>query len=162
MKKNCPLFLIILIPLFFYSQENTCQYKVNKISTVLKVRVLKTDRILLAKEKTSRLYFSLNRTGNKKYVVFSLDKDLGCMSSQSNNRSFVKMQLENGAIVKFGHFGDEKCEDFTLYGRLTKNDIQKLKRSKIKSIMLSGTKGHQDIYNIENNEAFIKSLSCID
>ena len=162
MKKVCPLLLALLIPLFFYSQEDTCQYKVNEINKILKAKVIKTDQILLAKDKASRLYFSLNRTGNQKYVIFNFDKDLGCTSSDSSNKSFVKMLLENGDIVKFNHFGDTICEDFILQSRLTKSDIKKLERSRVKSIMLSGTKDYQDIYNVEYSDAFLRRLSCID
>jgi hypothetical protein len=111
------------MPLFFYAQKDECHYKVDKVNRVLKARILKTDWILLTKEKSTELYFSLNRIHKQKYVVFKLNKDLGCTTSYSNNRSFVKITLKNGDVITFKHFDDTYCDDFTLYGRLTYNDI---------------------------------------
>jgi hypothetical protein len=160
MKKIC--LLLLFTPIWFYAQDHICHYKVNKINQIIKARVLKTDWLLLTKDKSSDLYFSLNRTGNQKYVVFKLNKDLGCTTSYSNNRSFVKVTLNNGDVITFNHFDDTNCDNFTLYGRLEKNDIIKLRRSRIKSIRLSGTKNNYYINHIENSNAFIRNLSCID
>lgn len=149
------------MPLFFFAQENICHYKVDKISKVLKSRILKTDWILLTKDKSLELFFSLNRTGNQKYVVFKLNKNLGCTTNSDEN-SFARITLSNGEILKLKHFGDTNCNNFSLQARLEKEIIKKLKGSKIKSIRLSGDKNNYNFNLIENSDAFIKNLSCID
>lgn len=149
------------MPLFIFAQENVCHYKVNKISKVLKSRILKTDWILLKKNKNLELFFSLNRTGNQKYVVFKLNKNLGCTTNY-DPKSFARITLSNEEILKLKHFGDTNCNSFYLQGRLEKEVVKKLKGFKIKSIVLSGTKNNYYINYIENSNMFIKNLSCID
>jgi len=101
------------------------------------------------------------RNGSVKYLIFDANMDLGCASSYKNNISYVKIKLENGKIVTFYHFNDIDCSSPTrIYGKLTPNDINNLKRSRIKTIRIMGTKYYHD-YNVNFNDLFINKLDCI-
>jgi len=109
----------------------------------------------------SGLRIRFRKNGNTKYLQIESAADLGCTSSYSTDKSHVKFKLENGDIVTFYHIDDVNCSNFELLGKLTESDIQRLKKSPIKTVRLTGTKSYFDIKDIFFKEFFIKKLDCI-
>ena len=109
----------------------------------------------------SNLAIRLKRYGSSKTFVIGYSGDLGCASPYSTNPSFVKFKLENGDIITFYHKGDIDCGDFDLLGKLSANDITRLKKSPIKSVRLSGTDYYKDFTDLFFKDFFIKKLDCI-
>ncbi|MFD1017429.1 hypothetical protein [Winogradskyella rapida] len=107
------------------------------------------------------LSVKLKKYGNKNYIYFSLNADLGCASSYKNSQSYVKIYLDNDDIITFYHYGDIDCADFTLKGILTSDDISRLKKSTIQSIRLQGTDYREDLETIDYKEFFLDKLKCI-
>ena len=98
----------------------------------------------------------------KKNVFFNLSKDLGCASYLPNQRSSVKVTLENGKVVSFYHSWDIECGDFLFKAVLNASKISSLKSAPIKSIVLRGTKGTWEILNVTYKEFFMDKLKCVE
>lgn len=105
----------------------------------------------------------LLKINENKYIRFSISEDLGCASSYNSNKSFVKVKLMNNDILTFNHFGDTDCSDFNIIGKLSNSELNRLKRSPIKTIRFSGTKFYHDTKedDIEWKTFFIDKLDCI-
>ena len=144
--------------------KEMCHYTENGVDDFSNYLKVFTRNYILTGEKYSynaELSISLRKVNDTKYIVFESEKDLGCSSSYERNQSFVKIKLENGALVTFYHRGDTDCGDFRLFGRLTQKDIIQLKKSQIKSIRLSGTDYYHDVTNVYWKTFFIDKLECI-
>ena len=87
---------------------------------------------------------------------------MGCVSYLSNNRSSIKVQLENNQTVTFYHSWDVDCGVFSFKGRLSTSNITKLKTSPIKSIKLRTTQTTRNITNITYKTFFIDKLNCLN
>lgn len=151
------------IKLKFISKK--CHYYKNEIDEFNGTKKIITEIYGLDDYNTGeyrQIGVGLQKVGNEKFIRFYSRKDLGCASSYKNDRSFVKVKLENNQIVSFYHFGDTDCGDFSIIARLTQSDILKLKKSPIKSIRLSGTKYYHDIKKVEWKTFFIDKLNCIN
>lgn len=140
-------------------RRNNCHYYKNEIDEFDNVKITTTEYYRI--DDKSNLYIRLKNYNGNKTIFISLDSDLGCASSYTSNKSFVKFKLENDKIITFYHKGDIDCAEFTLIGRLTNNDIFHLTKSPIKSIRLSGTKYFEDVSDIYYPNYFIDKLDCI-
>lgn len=141
-------------------RRSNCHYQQNSIDEFDNVKIVETEYYSINND--FNLAIKLKKRGSNKIIYFSLDTDLGCASSYNTNKSFVKVKLENNDIVTFYHFGDINCRKFTLIGRLSKNEIDRLKKSNIKSIRLQGTDYYKDLTDIEYKEFFKEKLNCIN
>ena len=137
--------------------RTNCHYDKNEIDEFDNVRIIRTKYYWVS----NNLHIELYRKGNRKYVFFDFIGDLGCASSYSHNRSYVKVKLENNDIVTFYHSWDVDCHSFSLKGNLNNSDITRLKKSPIKSIRLQGTDYYDDVEKLEYKEFFIDKLKCI-
>lgn len=140
---------------------NDCRYDTNEKDEFTGLTRKNTIFYKVQGYYSRELEIRLKRYGNSKFVVIRSQRDLGCTSSYSNSRSNVKFKLENGNIVTFYHVGDVDCGDFELLGRLTPNDIAKLKNSPIKTVRLTGTDFYHDVKNLFFKDFFIKKIDCI-
>jgi len=158
------LLLIIFLSLTIVSQEQkkdtTCRYITNEIDDFTNKKVVKTDFYDL-KSKKDFILIMLRNFDNKKSIVISINKDLGCANPNKNDRSNVKIKLENGKIVSFFHYTDIDCSNFTLIGKLSENDIKNLKSSPIQTIRFTGTKYYHDTKDLVYKDFFIDKLDCI-
>jgi hypothetical protein len=136
---------------------DNCHYDRNEIDEFDNIKFMQTEYYFVS----PKLLISLSKVGNSKYVYFGLDSDLGCASPYNNDRSYVKVKLENNDILTFYHSGDIDCAEFTLKGKLSNSEILRLKSSPIKTIRLQGTKYYHDEINFDFNDFFIKKLKCI-
>jgi len=135
-----------------------CRYLLNETDVFEGTHIIRTENYKVSDD----LQIELFKKGNKKYVFFNFSGDLGCASSYTHNRSFVKIYLENNDQLTIFHTWDMDCADFSLKGMLTSSTIAKLKESPIKSIYLQGTKANHLIENIMYQEFFMDTLKCID
>ncbi|MGZ0015564.1 hypothetical protein [Yeosuana sp. AK3] len=138
--------------------KTDCLYLLNETDVYNGTIILRTENYKVSDD----LQIELFKKGSKKYVFFNFSGDLGCASSYTHNRSFVKIYLENNTQLTISHTWDMDCSDFSLKGMLTSSMIVKLKESPIKSIYLQGTKANHLIENITNKKFFINTLQCID
>jgi len=136
---------------------DNCHYDRNEIDEFDNIKFMQTEYYFVS----PKLLISLSKVGNSKYVYFGLDSDLGCASPYNNDRSYVKVKLENNDILTFYHSGDIDCAEFTLKGKLSNSEILRLKSSPIKTIRLQGTKYYHDEINFDFDDFFIKKLKCI-
>lgn len=153
------LFYFLLFISFSHSYSQDCRYIKNEKDEFTNKKVIKSDWYNLKSK--DDLYIMLRNINNKKSIVFTLDRDLGCAVSYKGRKSSAKIKLENGVIVSFYHNAQTDCGDFTLIGRLTENDIKKLKASPIKTIRFQGTKYYHDTKDISYKTFFIEKLDCI-
>jgi hypothetical protein len=138
--------------------KTDCHYLINEIDSYENIELIKTDNYWVNNDLRIELY----KKGNKKYVFFNYQGNLGCASLYTDNRSFVKVILENDNVITFYHTWDIDCGDFSLKGILSNSNMQKLQDSPIKSILLHGTKGNMEIENLEYKEFFIDKLKCLN
>jgi len=138
--------------------RRTCHYEINEYDEFYKEENIRTIPYELNKKLTVELY----KQGRRVNVFFNFSEDLGCVSYLPNNRSYVKVKLENNQTISFYHSWDIDCEGFYFKGRLSSSQIISLKKSPIKSIKLKGTKNFKEITNINYKEFFIDKLSCLE
>lgn len=138
--------------------KNDCYYLINEINDYDHVELVRTDNYKV----NNNLRIELYRKNNKKYVFFNYQGSLGCASFYSDNRSFVKVTLENNDVITFHHSWYMDCGDFSLKGSLSNSNMEKLQKSPIKSMVLHGTKASKEIENLEYKEFFIDKLKCIN
>lgn len=144
-------------------QKTHCQYRRDDKDPISGNTVKITDWYEIAEIYDYKLNLLIKRDGGLRTVHFKLDLDLGCSSPYSNNRSKVEIRLENNDLIKFYHSGDIDCGDFYLIGKLSLGEVNRLKKSKIKFIRLTGTEGYQDFEEeINFKEVFINKLKCIE
>ena len=156
MKKIIIIFFILSLTVS-YSQD--CRYIKNEVDEFTGKKVVKTDWYDLKTK--DGLYIMLRNINKRKSIVFTLDRDLGCAVSYKGRKSAAKIKLENGVIVSFYHNAKTDCGDFTLIGRLTENDIKKLKESPIKTIRFNGTKYYHDTKDVAFKTFFIDKIDCV-
>tara|TARA_R110002049_G_C9175452_1_gene562561 strand:+ start:258 stop:1157 length:900 start_codon:yes stop_codon:yes gene_type:complete len=137
--------------------KNECSYSINEIDVFDKVKVIRTS----AKWIAEGLYIILYAKGSQKKVVFSTI-DLGCTSPNKNNRSWVKVMLENDDVITFYHSGQLDCGGFELWGNLSNAEIVRLKKSPIKAIRLEGTDLFHTVTEFDWPNFFIDQLRCYD
>ncbi|MCH7784398.1 MAG: hypothetical protein IIB06_03130 [Bacteroidetes bacterium] len=142
---------------------NDCNYIVNEKDEFTKLIRKNTLKYKVDKYENNKsdLRIQLIRYGNSKYVRIRSNRDLGCTSPYSTDKSYVKFKLENGDIVTFFHRDDIDCGNFNLLGKLTQNDIVRLKKSPIKTVRLNGTDYYHDVENLFFKDFFIKKLDCL-
>lgn len=138
--------------------KKDCLYLLNETDVFEGTPIIRTENYKVSDD----LQIELFKKGNKKYVFFNFSGDLGCASSYTHNRSFVKIYLENKDQITITHTWDMDCSNFSLKGMLTSSMISKLKESPVKSIYLQGTKANHHIENIVYREFFMDTLKCID
>ncbi|MEP5503883.1 MAG: hypothetical protein ABJP80_17220, partial [Algibacter sp.] len=138
--------------------RNTCHYLLNEYDDYYKETTIRTEPYRLSKALTVELH----RQGRVLNIFFNLSEDLGCASYLPNNRSTVKVTLENNQVITFYHSWNMDCGDFSFKGKLSKAQILKLEQSPIKSIKLKGTKYSSEITNLDYKEFFIDKLNCLD
>ena len=138
--------------------SNLCAYQINEFDRFYNIRTIRTERYDLAKDLTVELH----RQGYKTSVFFNLSKNLGCASYLPNQRSTVKVTLENNKVVSFYHSWDIECGEFLFKASLSSSKVLSLKQSPIKSIQLKGTKSTLKITDVTNKTFFIEMLTCID
>ncbi|WP_100610849.1 SH3 domain-containing protein [Confluentibacter lentus] len=138
--------------------RSVCHYSIDEFDQFYGIRIVRTSPYTLAKNLMVELYRQAQRTN----VFFNLSEDLGCSSYIPSNRSSVKVMLENDTVVTFYHSWDIDCGNFSFKGNLSNSDIEKLKKSSIKSIRLKGTEGFYEITNVDYKEFFIDKLKCIE
>jgi hypothetical protein len=142
-------------------ERRICNYLKNEIDEFTSKEVKKTNWHNIKSERDD-IYIMLRSINSIKSIGFLLNRNLGCASSYDNNKSNIKIKLENNTIVTFYHYTNLDCGDFTLFGRLSKNDIIKLKSSPIKTIRFTGTDYYHDSKNIVDKNFFIDQLDCIN
>ena len=135
-----------------------CDYQINEIDDFNHTTIVRTEKYRV----NNNLEIELYKKGNSKQAFFSSASELGCVSYFSNNRSSVKITLENNDIVTVYHSWNMDCGNFSLKGVLTNDAISKLEKSPIKSIRLQGTKQYLEIETIEYKEFFMDKLHCLD
>lgn len=150
----------------FEDLKKDCHFEENGIDEFTNVKRVSTISFNIDNPKKidfggGELYFQLIKLGSNKYLRIHSSYDLGCTSSYDNNKSYVKIKLENNTILTFYHIGDIDCGKFELFANLSNSDIEILKKSQIKTVRLSGTEYIQDIKKIEWSSFFIDKLSCI-
>ncbi len=138
--------------------RNTCHYLINEYDQFYQITTIRTEPCKLANDLTVELY----KQDRKVNIFFNLSKDLGCVSYLPNQRSSVRVTLENNQVVSFYHSWDIECGEFLFKGNLTSSKVVSLKKSPIKSILLKGTKDALEITNIIYKEFFIDKLKCIE
>ncbi|WP_345027143.1 hypothetical protein, partial [Flavivirga jejuensis] len=138
--------------------RNTCSYLINQYDEFRKERSIRTDPYNVHKDLT----IELHRQGRSTSIFFNLSENLGCASYLSNNRSHVKVKLENNQIITFYHSWNVDCRDFSFKGKLSSSQMARLKKSPIKSIRLRGTKSFREITDIDYKTFFIDKLKCIE
>jgi hypothetical protein len=138
--------------------RTSCHYQMNEYDKFYDVKIVRTDNY----EVNDNLKIELYRNGGKKYVFINYNGDLGCATYFTRNRSFAKIELENGAIVSVFHTWDINCGAFSLKGMLSSSASSKLKSSPIKSIRLQGTKSSAIIENIDYKTFFIDKMKCLN
>ena len=139
--------------------RDSCHYQINEYDRFYNITTIRTEPYTLNKNLTEELY----KQGRKTNVIFNLSEDLGCATYLPNQRSSVKITLENNRIVNFYHSWDIECGELFLFkARLSSININILKKSPIKSIVIHGTQGYKEINFIEYKEFFIDKLKCIE
>jgi len=139
--------------------RDSCHYQINEYDRFYNITTIRTEPYTLNKNLTVELY----KQGRKTDVFFNLSEDLGCATYLPNQRSSVKITLENNRIVNFYHSWDIECDELFLFkARLSSININILKKSPIKSIVIHGTQGYKEINFIEYKEFFIDKLKCIE
>ncbi len=138
--------------------RNTCHYAMNEFDAIDRIKILRTDPYQLTKNMTVELF----KRGRATNVFFNLKEDLGCASYLPNNRSYVKIKLENNHTITFYHSWDMDCGDFSFKGIISNSQMSLLEKSPIKSVYLKGTKYSREITTIEYKEFFMDKLKCIE
>ena len=139
--------------------RDSCHYQINEYDRFYNITTIRTEPYTLNKNLTVELY----KQGRKTNIFFNLSEDLGCATYLPNQRSSVKITLENNRIVNFYHSWDIECGELFLFkARLSSININILKKSPIKSIVIHGTQGYKEINFIEYKEFFIDKLKCIE
>jgi len=139
--------------------RDSCHYQINEYDRFYNITTIRTEPYTLNKNLTVELY----KQGRKTNVFFNLSEDLGCATYLPNQRSSIKITLENNRIVNFYHTWDIECGELFLFkARLSSININILKKSPIKSIVIHGTQGYKEINFIEYKEFFIDKLKCIE
>jgi len=143
--------------------KTKCHFTTNEIDEFTgKTKIItKPYSIVSISDGIDELNIQLRRVGNQKLIFFYSYKDLGCVSSYNNNKSYVNVKLEDNLIIKFPHIGDIDCGHFVLKAQLNQSDISKLKKSPIKIVRLEGTDYYHDVKEIEWKDFFIDKLNCI-
>ena len=138
--------------------RKTCHYTINEYDEFYKQATIRTEPYRISENLTIELY----KQGRNTNIFFNLSKDLGCASYLSNNRSTVKVTLENNQTITFYHSWNIECGEFNFKGRLSNSQIMKLKYFPIKSIRFRGTEKTHEITNIDYKVFFIDKLKCIE
>lgn len=138
--------------------QNECHYDVNEIDEFTNAKKKYTSFYSVA----DNLEIKLLNHNNSYFIKFKTNLNLECVSPYSHNKSFAKVKLKNNDIITFYHFGDVDCSTFILIGKLSKNEINRLKKSTIETIRLSGTKHYHDFKEISFDNFFIKKLNCLN
>ncbi len=144
--------------------KSTCEYSINEVDEFNSKNKKYTKNYSLYYSDSSYgiIGISLINIDNELYVNITSNYDLGCTSSYENNKSYASVKLKNGDILKFYHRGELNCSEFNLFGRLSKSEVARLKKSPIKVIRLSGTKYNNDYKDIVWRSFFIDKLNCIE
>lgn len=149
-----------------------CHYVRNEIDKYEKIKVVEIEYYPV--KSNDELFFphqlsvihdlsiKLMKYGGQTFIYFHLNEDLGCASGYRSSRSSVKVYLQNDDIITFYHNDDTDCSEFTLRGSLSENEIIRLKKAKIESIRLEGTKYYKDIDAIDYKDFFIDKLKCLN
>jgi hypothetical protein len=137
--------------------RDSCHYQINDYDKFYNVTTVRTEAYTLSNNLTVELY----RQNRKIDVFFNYDGDLGCASYLPNQRSSVKVTLENNITIAFYHSWDIECGQFLFKARLSNAQMNSLGESPIKSILLRGTEGSKQINYIQYKEFFIDKLKCI-
>jgi hypothetical protein len=138
--------------------RDSCHYQINEYDRFYNITTIRTEPYSLGNNLTVELY----RQNRKINVFFNYTGNLGCASYLPNQRSSVKVTLENNQTTVFYHSWDIECGEFLFKARLSNAQISALKKSPIKSILLRGTKDSKAISFIEYKEFFIDKLKCIE
>ena len=139
--------------------RDSCHYQINEYDKFYNITTIRTEAYSISNNLTVELY----KQSRKENVFFNYSGDLGCASYLSNQRSSVKITLENNKVISFYHSWDIECGDiFNFKARLTATQINILKTSPIKSITLKGTEDSKEISFINYKEFFIDKLKCIE
>lgn len=139
-------------------EKHICTYVTNEIDVFDKVKVVRTTSRFISQGLMLHLYSK----GSKKKVVFWSSSDLGCTSPYKNNRSKVRVMLENEDVITFYHSGNLDCGAFELWGNVSNSELLRLKKSPIKAIKLSGTEYYDTIEDFEWPTFFIDQLKCFN
>ena len=143
--------------------KTKCQYRTNRIDPINGKSLKTTEDYKIGKVHSYNLSIVLSAVNNSKYIHFYLEVDLGCSSPYRSSRSKVEIKLKNDDLLTFYHSGDINCgDDFYLMGKLSSSEANRLKKSKIEMVRLTGTEGHQDITDINYNDIFIDKIKCIE
>jgi hypothetical protein len=138
--------------------RNTCHYFINEFDKYYNEKTIRTEPYKVGENLTIELY----RQGRSVNVFFNLSKDLGCASYLSNNRSSIRVELENNQEITFYHTWNIECGEFNFKGKISSSQMQKLKESPIKSIRFRGTQNSYNTSSIEYKEFFIDKLKCLE
>lgn len=138
--------------------RDSCHYQINEFDKFYNITTIRTEAYALSNNLTVELY----KQGKKLNVFFNYDGDLGCASYLPNQRSSVKVTLENNQTISFYHSWDIECNAFLFKGRLSSSQIEQLKNAPIKSILIKGTEDSTEINFIDYKEFFIDKLKCIE
>jgi hypothetical protein len=130
----------------------------NEYDAIDRIRIVRTDPYQINDNLTIELF----KRGSTINIFFNLKQDLGCASYLPNNRSYVKVNLDNNQTVTFYHSWDMDCGDFRFKGNISRSQMEQLKKASIKSIALHGTKYSSEFINVEYKEFFIDKLKCIE
>ena len=138
--------------------RDSCHYQINEYDKFYNITTIRTETYTLSNNLTVELY----RQGRKTNVFFNYNGDLGCASYLPNQRSSVKVTLENNQTITFYHSWDIECGTFLFKAILTTAQMNILNNSPIQSISLKGTEDSKEINFIDYKEFFIDKIKCLE
>ncbi len=138
--------------------KSLCEYQFRESTGEENGFKIRTEAYDIAKN----VNVQLDKKGLKTNVIFSVSKNIGCASNKPNERSSVKITLENHKVISFYHSGSIICDAFFFKSSMSNSKISALKTSPIKSIELKGTKEALTLTQIANKNYFIDMLSCVE
>lgn len=138
--------------------STTCNYAINEFDPIDKVKLIRTEPFTIAENVTVEFF----KSGKNRSIFFNLFEDLGCASYLPNNRSFVKVVLENNKTITFYHTWDMYCGEFIFKATLSSSQMGLLKKAPIKSLVFHGTKSSKEITTITYKTFFIDKIACIE
>lgn len=159
-------------------ENDNCKYSVNEIDEFSGERTIKTEPVIVGKTTNGRKVYAqlMNSKGFKIIKLSGYGIDLGCTTSNTT----IDIKLVNGDVINLVNHADTECGGdlsvYSFFSPLKENDLssitelkdsqedvlQKLMRSPIEKIKISGTKYYTviDIDDIHRSYLLI-NLACI-
>lgn len=143
------------------NSRKKCEFEINEVDKFDNKTKKNLNRKLIYGNKIEFIQVQPIKINNSTYLrIFS--SGVGCASPYDNNKSYIKFKLKNKKIVTVYHIGEVNCDGFSLFGRLTANDILNLKSSPLETIRISGTEFYNDLENLDWESYFQDQLGCLN